>query len=223
MLDSIMPTAYSAIGPVTGVIIALCLVVGFATYCYRQNMDTSNEQLYEGAGTISHDGHQFAMPMSRFDYDDINPHDDGDLGGNSMNRNLLRPVAGSPIIDISPYRMNAGAYRAPANGESDHGYSTMTPREDSEHLCFALVEPLIGANNKRKSMSDTASVNTSVSSPTNYKPHYNNYLIAIDKPKLPLQLQAENKSSMEMTTQLPLSAAHNIQASVTVHHPMEAV
>lgn len=219
-----MPPEYSAIGPITGVIIALCLVIGFATYCYRQNMDSSNEQLYGGGGgTNSHDGNQFGMPLSRFDYDDINPHDDGDLGGNSMNRNLLRPAAGSPIIDISPYRMNAGAYRAPAaNAESDHGYSTMTPREDSEHLCFALAEPLIGANSKRKSMSDTASVNTSVSSPTNYKPHHN-YLIAIDKPKLPLP--QPQKSTMEMMTQLPLSSSspHHIQASVTVHHPMEAV
>lgn len=187
-------------------------------YCYRQNLDsgensvtetqsinsnlyftlTVNEQLY--ANSIPENN--YGMPLSRLDYDDISPHDDGDLGGNSLNRNLLRPLT---VPDISPYRMNAGVYRPP-NVESDHGYSTMTPREDSEHLCFTLAEPLI--NNKRISMSDSASINTSVSSPTNQ-----NYFIAIDKPKMPMQ-----EGTILMTP-----SPHHIQAPVTVHHPMEAV
>lgn len=146
------------------------------------------------------------MPLSRFDYDNINPHEDGDFGGNNMNRNLLRPLQNVPVPDISPYRMNAGGYRAP-NAESDHGYSTMTPREDSEHLCFALAEPLI--NHKRISMSDSASLNTSVSSPTNQ-----NYCIAAnDKLKPPLN---------DATTILQ-SSPHHIQAQVIVHQPMEIV
>ena len=163
------------------------------------------------------------MPLSRFDYDDINPHDDGDLGGNSMNRNLLRPLQQVAIpADISPYRVNAGIYRAtPAHAESDHGYSTMTPREDSEHLCFALAEPLIH-NSKRISMSDSASVNTSVSSPTNQ-----NYFIQIDRPKVPYNTCAQQsppgKDGSVSTTILPPMSPHHIQAQVTVHHPMEAV
>lgn len=223
MVEPIIPPAYSAIGPVSGVIIALCLVIGFAMYCYRQNLDSANEQLYAAGNNSAHDN-QFGMPLSRFDYDDINPHDDGDLGGNSMNRNLLRPAAGMPVADISPYRMNAGGYRAPPpNAESDHGYSTMTPREDSEHLCFALAEPLI--NNKRISMSDSASINTSVSSPTNHNhlhhPSTHTYFgAAIDKTKLPLQ-QHSDSTILGMTT-LPTSP-HHIQAPVTVHHPMETV
>lgn len=145
------------------------------------------------------------MPLSRFDYDDINPHDDGDLGSNNMSRNLLRH--NGAVAEISPYRVNAGAYRPPPpnTDNSDHGYSTMTPREDSEHLCFALAEPLI--NNKRISMSDSASVNTSVSSPTNQT-----NFIPIDKPKLQLK---DTTTCMLMQT--------TIQAPVTVHHPMETV
>lgn len=43
---------------------------------------------------------------------------------------------------ISPYRVNT-TYRRPAGGDSDHGYSTMTPHEDSEQASTACLEPLI--------------------------------------------------------------------------------
>lgn len=39
IVDPIVPP-YSTIGPVTGSIIVLCLVIGFAMYCYRQNLDS---------------------------------------------------------------------------------------------------------------------------------------------------------------------------------------
>ena len=44
------------------------------------------------------------------------------------------------IAPISPYRVNTG-YKRPAGGDSDHGYSTMTPHDDSETL--ASAEPLM--------------------------------------------------------------------------------
>lgn len=37
----------------------------------------------------------------------------------------------SPASTVSPYRMSSG-YRRPPTGDSDHGYSTMTPHEDTE-------------------------------------------------------------------------------------------
>ena len=40
LVDSVIPPAYSAIGPIAGAVIALCLVIGFAMYCYRQNLDS---------------------------------------------------------------------------------------------------------------------------------------------------------------------------------------
>lgn len=39
IVDPIVPP-YSTIGPVTGSIIVLCIVIGFAMYCYRQNLDS---------------------------------------------------------------------------------------------------------------------------------------------------------------------------------------
>lgn len=38
-MDPIVPPV-TVIGPVTGSIIVLCLVIGFAMYCYRQNLDS---------------------------------------------------------------------------------------------------------------------------------------------------------------------------------------
>ena len=43
---------------------------------------------------------------------------------------------------ISPYRMNT-TYRRPTNAESDLGYSTMTPQDDSEQASTTCIEPLI--------------------------------------------------------------------------------
>lgn len=37
----------------------------------------------------------------------------------------------SVVVNVSPYRMSSG-YRRPPTGDSDHGYSTMTPHEDTE-------------------------------------------------------------------------------------------
>ena len=45
------------------------------------------------------------------------------------------------VAIVSPYRVNTG-YRRPAGGDSDHGYSTMTPHEDSEHTA-SYIEPLL--------------------------------------------------------------------------------
>lgn len=50
---------------------------------------------------------------------------------------------------ISPYRVNT-SYRRPAGGDSDHGYSTMTPHEDSEHASLPCLEPLIIGRDRYK-------------------------------------------------------------------------
>ncbi|XP_053963184.1 VWFA and cache domain-containing protein CG16868 [Anastrepha ludens] len=164
------PNTYSAFGPVGGAIIVLGIVIGFAIYCYRHNMDTqSQEQFYMD----SMQEENYGLPLSRFNFDDCQAHDDppGGNGGYdhpSAQRNLMHPA------DISPYHMSTGSsYRRPPNGESDHGYSTMTPHEDSsDHQCFALAEPLL-LHDKRNSKSDTMSISTSISSPTNrhHQPH----------------------------------------------------
>uniref|UniRef100_A0A1B0DMH7 Uncharacterized protein n=1 Tax=Phlebotomus papatasi TaxID=29031 RepID=A0A1B0DMH7_PHLPP len=199
IVDPLIPPAYSAIGPVAGATIALCLVVGFAMYCYRQNQDPGGaEHLYGD----SQGENQLDVPMARLNFDDM-AHDDGDLG-NSSNQNLL-PSQGSGIMipEVSPYRAPS-ACRRPNAADSDHGYSTMTPHEDSENLCFTLADPLL--SHKRLSMSDSASISTSVSSPTNHC--------------RPLGLERHLVTPPEGTTVLPASP-HLVLAPVTVHRQME--
>ncbi|XP_058056798.1 VWFA and cache domain-containing protein CG16868 [Anopheles bellator] len=179
-MESMLPPAYSSIGPVAGAILALCLVVGFAMYCFRQNADQSgaSEQLYDDLVA----DHCHGLPLSRFDLDDGSPSDDCDAGRTNAKQNLLlngQQNANYMIIPnvASPYQMSSD-YRRPATGggggsSSDHGYSTMTHHEESEHLCLAGVgDSHVGAptasngsGTKRLSMSDSASISTSVSSP----------------------------------------------------------
>ncbi|XP_053677725.1 VWFA and cache domain-containing protein CG16868 [Anopheles nili] len=180
-MESILPPAYSSIGPVAGAILALCLVVGFAMYCFRQNTDQSgaSDQLYDDlVADLCH-----GLPLSRFDLDDGSPSDDCDIGRTNAKQNLLlngQHNANYMIIPnvASPYQMSSD-YRRPngggGGGSSDHGYSTMTHHEESEHLCLSNVDPQgiptahgsggHGASGKRHSISDSASISTSVSSP----------------------------------------------------------
>uniref|UniRef100_A0A182JBD1 VWFA domain-containing protein n=1 Tax=Anopheles atroparvus TaxID=41427 RepID=A0A182JBD1_ANOAO len=181
-MEAILPPAYSSLGPVAGAILALCIVVGFAMYCFRQNTDQSgaSEQLYDDLVV----DHCHGLPLSRFDLDDGSPSDDCDIGRTHAKQNLLlngQANANYMVIPnvASPYQMSAD-YRRPngggGGGSSDHGYSTMTHHEESEHLCLSNVDrqgaPMAhsadhggGAGGKRLSLSDSASISTSVSSP----------------------------------------------------------
>lgn len=49
------------------------------------------------------------------------------------------------VTPISPYRISTN-YRRPPGGDSDHGYSTMTPHDDSEQQTFS--EPLLVIDNE---------------------------------------------------------------------------
>lgn len=153
--------------------------------------------------------HNFGLPLSRLDYDSISPHNGSDV------LDKINNTAAVPS-DISPYRMHAGNFRRP-NGESDHGYSTMTPHEDSDHACFTLIEPLI--NSKHMSVSDSTSLNadpiaTNSSSPMSY--HQNMGKIKDEFGTI------TPASGYDNTGATILSSPHHIQAPVTVHQPMEA-
>lgn len=67
------------------------------------------------------------------------------------------------------------SYRRPAGGDSDHGYSTMTPQEDSEHASLPCSEPFISkdrykpvsyAITKSHALPPPPSTNSSRRSPT---------------------------------------------------------
>ncbi|XP_055857843.1 VWFA and cache domain-containing protein CG16868 [Episyrphus balteatus] len=231
---------YSAFGPVGGAIIVLCLIIGFAMYCYRQSLENGVDQFY--VDSMHEDN--YGVPLSRFNFDNISPPDNGDMDdlgdghGGALNRNLVHPIGNAiAVSDISPYHMSTGSsYRRPPNGESDHGYSTMTPHEDSEHMCFTLAEPLI--NNKRLSKSDSLSISTSVSSPTNH-----NNGITVERPVSSMGIRIrsndhrntpKNNSIFGQTElgdcnketenhQQQQMSPHHILARVTVHRHMEAL
>ncbi|RWS26905.1 VWFA and cache domain-containing protein 1-like protein, partial [Leptotrombidium deliense] len=61
---------------------------------------------------------------------------------------------------ISPYRLNPD-YRRPPGGDSDHGYSTMTPHEDSEMAGPPFLEPLFISKDKVLPNSNRSVVSTS--------------------------------------------------------------
>ncbi|XP_055374784.1 VWFA and cache domain-containing protein CG16868 [Condylostylus longicornis] len=238
IVESVSQPAYSAIGPVGGAIIALCIVVGFAMYCYRQNLDSSIDQLYPES--IQEDN--FGLPLSRFNYDDCNGNnglgDDDIIGGNGshiLHKNLIHPLANSiAVSEISPYHMSSGGYRRP-NGESDNGYSTMTPHEDSD-MCFTLVEPLINTNKRLSMSADSMSISTSISSPTNQG---DSNKANISKRNQDFNLKYNERSSptssgignnspaltkqiLEQTILPQQMSPHHILAPVTVHRHMEA-
>lgn len=228
--------AYSAFGPLGGAIIVLAIVIGFAIYCYRNNLDNqAQEQFY----VDSVQEENYGLPLSRFNFDDCKAHDEPPMGGydhTAAQRQLMHAA------DISPYHMSSGSsyYRRPPNGESDHGYSTMTPHEDSsDQQCFTLAEPLL-LHDKRHSKSDTMSISTSISSPTNRQqsgvghPYLSNQSACkTERYKQQQQQQQATPSpcrggtggAVYGQTTLPLDVeeprSHYILAPVTVHRHME--
>ncbi|XP_020806738.1 VWFA and cache domain-containing protein CG16868 [Drosophila serrata] len=228
--------AYSAFGPLGGAIIVLAMVIGFAIYCYRHNLDAqTQEQFY----VDSVQEENYGLPLSRFNFDDCKAHDEPPLGGGYDHAAAQRQLMNA--ADISPYHVSSGSsYRRPPNGESDHGYSTMTPHEDSsDQQCFTLAEPLL-LHDKRHSKSDTMSISTSISSPTNRQqsstqPNTHPYLSNQPTSKTERykqQVQAtpspsrdRDRSCVYGQTTLPLEAdesrPHYILAPVTVHRHME--
>ena len=98
--------------------------------------------------------------------------------------------------------------RRPTYGDSsDHGYSTMTPHDDSEHHCLTKDEA--GSRIKRLSMSDSASINTSASSPQNNQPY--------DTAGVKKHMMNDQTGQMMK----PKLSPHHIIAEVTFHRHME--
>jgi len=207
-----LPPTYSAILPVIGVIMLLFLVVGFAMYCYRINYDSNGfgEHLYIDSQDNNCIG---MMQMSRFDYDD-HPTEEHNEMGNSLNQSLLNSNENTVASNIiqSPYRI-ATNYRQPHvyTDSSDHGYSTMgTHHDDSEHHASISNRH----TNKRPSLSDSVSVNTSISSPQNQQPYDQHH-------PLTTTLTSRSMPSSDQTILSPKKLSpHQVIAEVTVHRPM---
>lgn len=167
---SIFSPGYSAVGSFAGAIMILCMIIALAMYCYRNTVDQTVINGHHLYGDSLQDN--CGMPLSRFDYDDMSP-DDCEM--NNIRQNLLLHQTNNAVILpnlSSPYRVVSNYRRTNGGGESDLGYSTMTPQEDSEHLYLSggIDYPSVHNhtnsrhNNYNMSTSDLASINTSISS-----------------------------------------------------------
>lgn len=139
------------VGPVAGGIMGFFLVLVLVIYCYRQRLHRSAGQYINAPGSN--------IQMSHLnEADDIEPYE-AYPGGNS---NALATFENP--VNVSPYQMNTN-YRRPPGGDSDHGYSTMTPHEDSEYTS-SCVEPLMVGKDRLRTASPMAlTSNSRASSP----------------------------------------------------------
>lgn len=124
---------WPSVGPVAGGILAFLLILGLMLFCYRLRSVQSG---------LEHQClHIHTSPdMLRM------THLEGDAEPMELEqtKNNLDSLIRDGIEPISPYRVSSN-YRKPPGGDSDHGYSTMTPHDDSEQQTFA--EPLLVVGN----------------------------------------------------------------------------
>ena len=95
--------------------------------------------------------------MRLFQLDEIEEIDPPALNPILPQKNILLASFENPAA-MSPYRLNP-SYRRPPGGDSDHGYSTMTPHEDSEHMGPTYnLESLLASKGKQCSPTPTQSI-----------------------------------------------------------------
>lgn len=179
---------YSPVGPVIGSVIGMCLVLTLLFFCYRSYTSHSVEHFY----LTSTQDNQVRMS-------DLNISDDYHETDNHQDKLLLDCKKPEPI---SPYCVSTAYRRPPTIVDSDHGYSTMTPHDESEHLSFAPVEI---DSLEDDCTSDNTSINTSVSS----KPQQARCKMKLVNPQL---------TDLQMTA---IPHKNCIIAPVTVHRNME--
>ncbi|XP_012277119.1 VWFA and cache domain-containing protein 1 [Orussus abietinus] len=132
--DEVMTREWPSVGPVAGGILALVLVLGVTLFCYRLRSIQSG---LEHQCLHVHPSPD-ALRMS---------HLDGDVEPMEMDqtKSNLDSLLREGVAPISPYRVSTN-YRRPPGGDSDHGYSTMTPHDDSEQQTFAEPLLIVGGN-----------------------------------------------------------------------------
>lgn len=163
--------SYSAVGPIAGCIVAVCLILAIAVYCYKQNSTSSVADPYLGVTpeTWPDPGVQMSHLASEDDiHDERSGHQD-------------KLLANDLVVPISPYRVVTGYRRPNTTGESDHGYSTMTPHDDSEHLAFASMEPFMSRDTSiigDVASSPAVSLRASITEPMTILPCGKNNVIA---------------------------------------------
>ncbi|XP_065584406.1 VWFA and cache domain-containing protein 1-like [Artemia franciscana] len=154
LLLEIMPqTRQTQIGPVVGGIVAMIIIISMGIYCYKQHL------AQESSVYLTHltEGN---VRMSEVEEEEDNfGAANGSKEGVAVQQDI-RLIELDNIAAMSPYRVNT-RYRRPPASESDHGYSTMTPHEDSEHT-ISFQEPLLTSRDRYR---PAVSVSSRASSP----------------------------------------------------------
>ncbi|KAG5899705.1 hypothetical protein JTB14_030097 [Gonioctena quinquepunctata] len=143
-LGHIPSSDFSSVVPILGSIIAITVIFVLLLICYRSYTHHFSERFFMSST-------QDQLRMS-----DLNIADNFHDLGNHRDKLLQEE---HPNV-ISPYCVASTYRRAAVPADSDHGYSTMTPHDESEHMSLAPVEV---ESLEDEIMSDSTSVHTSVS------------------------------------------------------------
>ncbi|KAL1492905.1 hypothetical protein ABEB36_011074 [Hypothenemus hampei] len=122
-LPSNTDSEYSPLGPILGLIIAMLMLFVLLYICYRSYTNPTVDRMYLSSM-------QDQLRMSDFNVNETF-HDTG-----NHRDKLLKEDCPAP----SPYCVASNYRRTNTTADSDHGYSTMTPHDESEHLSLAPME-----------------------------------------------------------------------------------
>ncbi|KAF5289595.1 hypothetical protein FQA39_LY15042 [Lamprigera yunnana] len=145
--EDLLTAAYSPVGPIVGSVVGISIMLGLLFFCYRSYNSQSVDRFYFSSTQDNQ------VRMSDFNmsngFQELENHQD----------KLLQDTKRKE--PISPYCVSTSYRRPLTAADSDHGYSTMTPHDESEHLSFAPIEI---DSLEDDCTSDATSINTSVSS-----------------------------------------------------------
>ncbi|KAL3289968.1 hypothetical protein HHI36_023351 [Cryptolaemus montrouzieri] len=114
----------------TGVVLGLIIIFGvlfiIMLICWRSYNTPRNQNVYLSA-----------RQEEQLNMSELNINDDFLEHGNHSDKLLIDEKKGAPI---SPYCVTTNYSRPATAADSDHGYSTMTPHDESEHLSLAPIE-----------------------------------------------------------------------------------
>ncbi|XP_072753876.1 VWFA and cache domain-containing protein 1 [Anoplolepis gracilipes] len=159
--DEVVIGEWPSVGLVAGGVLALVLILSVILFCYRLRSVNSGVE------------HQCLHLHTSPDTLRMT-HLEGDLEPAELDqtKSNLDSLVRDNLAPISPYRVSTN-YRRPPGGDSDHGYSTMTPHDDSEQQTFASEPLLVVDNNIEPDLTRQSGIG-SLPSPTTYlgSPHH---------------------------------------------------
>jgi len=199
------------VGPVAGGIMGCFLVLALGVYCYRHHVHRNSHQYISSLPDTN-------LRMSNLDneLEEPEPLEEGGAG----HTNIVLATFENPA-SISPYRVNT-TYRRPATtGESDHGYSTMTPHEDSsEQASTTCIEPLIVGRDRYRPSPHTVLKTTPMIPPPPSSRRSRSptppQTRLLTHPAIPEQTVLPEPHTVLGTT-IPESSPHSVIANVQVH------